>query len=285
MKRTASNKRLGNKKSAHNLGMPPVALTIAGSDPCGGAGIQIDLKTFAACDVWGQAVITALTAQNSLNVTRSFPVPSDMVSEQIEVLMEDVSPQAIKTGMLVNSDIISAVVKTVPPAIPLVIDPVMLATSGFCLTHADALTVFIEELIPRATLVTPNLFEAEVLTGYTDLCKQDDIRDAANLILGMGARAVVIKGGHGTGSESVDMAVTHDEEVYLSAPRAPYDVHGSGCCFSAAATAFLASGYSIYDACNQAKQVVTLGIQRAIKTPLGRYIVNPCRFSDADSSL
>lgn len=274
----------GEKKRKERV-IPPVALTIAGSDPSGGAGIQVDLKTFAACEVWGQAVITALTAQNSMNVTRSMPVPADMVGEQIEVLMADMCPLAIKTGMLVNTGIISAIAKTVPRTIPLVIDPVVIATSGYHLTPTDAVSLLVKELIPRSTLVTPNIPEAEIITGYSNLSKRDDIREAANTILGMGARAVVIKGGHGRGSESVDMVVTRDKEAYLSALRAPYEVHGSGCCFSAAVTAFLASGYGIYDACNLAKEVVTIGIKRAIKSPLGRYIVNPSRISDKSDPL
>jgi hydroxymethylpyrimidine/phosphomethylpyrimidine kinase len=161
----------------------------------------------------------------------------------------------------------------------------VIATSGYRLTPTDAVSLLVKELIPRSTLVTPNIPEAEIITGYSNLSKRDDIREAANIILGMGARAVVIKGGHGRGSESVDMVVTRDKEAYLSALRAPYEVHGSGCCFSAAVTAFLASGYGIYDACNQAKEVVTIGIKRAIKSPLGRYIVNPCRISDKSDPL
>jgi len=284
MERSTYQTREPGEKKRMGWVMPPVALTIAGSDPSGGAGVQVDVKTFAACDVWGQAVITALTAQNSMNVTRSMPVPADMVGEQIGVLMADMPPQAIKTGMLVNTGIISAIAETVPRTIPLVIDPVVIATSGYCLTQPDAVDLLVRKLIPRSALVTPNIPEAEIITGYSNLSKKDDIREAASTILGMGAQAVVIKGGHGKGSESVDLFATRDREVFLSAPRAPYEVHGSGCCFSAAVTAFLASGYGIFDACTRAKEVVTLGIKQAIRSPLGRYIINPCRISDPSHS-
>ncbi len=264
-----------------NPRIPPSALTIAGLDPSGGAGVVMDIKTFAACGVWGQAVVTALTAQNSLTVTRSVPVPANLIREQIAVLLQDITPLAIKTGMLSSADIISAVAEAVPRQIPLVVDPVFAATTGYSLTRPDAVSVLVEELIPLAMLVTPNIPEAEIITRQYHLCTRDDIIEAGRSILDMGPGAVLMTGGHGDGHESVDILITRDDVSYLSAPRAPYDVHGSGCCLSAAITAFLAEGMDLFPACRKAKELVSTAIEQATPGPLGRYILNPNPLSDA----
>ncbi|MBN1166496.1 MAG: bifunctional hydroxymethylpyrimidine kinase/phosphomethylpyrimidine kinase [Methanospirillaceae archaeon] len=253
----------------------PSALSIAGLDPSGGAGIAMDLKTFAACGVWGQAVVTALTAQNSLTVTRSVPVPANLIREQIAVLLQDITPLAIKTGMLASADIISAVAEALPRPIPLVVDPVLAATTGYSLTRSDAVPVLVEELIPLATVVTPNIPEAEIITRQYHLCTRGDIIQAGRSILDMGPCAVLMTGGHGDGPESVDILITRDDVSFLSAPRAPYDVHGSGCCLSAAITAFLAEGMDLFPACRKAKELLSTAIEQATPGLLGRYILHP----------
>jgi len=250
------------------------ALTIAGSDPSGGAGVQVDLKTFAKVGVWGTAVITALTAQNACHVSGVWPIDEKVVSEQIRALVEDITPGAAKTGMLVGSNIIRVVVQTLPENIPLVVDPVMISTSGHRLLDESAIISMKEMLIPRATLVTPNIPEAEVLAGM----KIDDetgMIQAGKKICSLGARAVIVKGGHGSGDLSVDLLITGDHVMKFSSPRMPYQVHGSGCCFSAAVTGFIGQGYDLGESCRRSKEVVTEAIRDAIKGAGGMRMVNP----------
>lgn len=251
------------------------ALTIAGSDPSGGAGIQVDLKTFARTKVWGMAVITALTAQNVSRVTGLWPVSPGIVREQMVTLLEEMTPDAIKTGMLANREIITAVASAIPEKVPLVIDPVMVSSSGFRLLDEEAIESLCTELIPRATLVTPNIPEAQILSGYKEIAGEDQMADAGYRILDRGAKQVVIKGGHGTGTEALDILVTKQGITRFSSPRLPYEVHGSGCSYSAAITGWLAQGYSVQRSCEFAKQQVNQAIKNAIAGRSGKRMVNP----------
>lgn len=250
------------------------ALTIAGSDPSGGAGIQIDLKTFASTGVWGMAVITGLTAQNACRVAGVWPVDPGIVSIQIATLLEDMTPGAVKTGMLADEAIIRAVDRALPPLCRLVVDPVMVSTSGHRLLAEPAVRAVRDILIPRALLVTPNIPEAEVLTGFP-ITGEEGMEEAGRAILSLGAEAVVVKGGHGSGETAVDLLVTRTQVQRLVAPRLPYGVHGSGCCFSAAVTGFLARGSGLEEACRRGKELVTRAIQGAVCGAGGVRMVNP----------
>lgn len=251
------------------------ALSIAGSDPSGGAGIQVDLKTFAKTGVWGMAVITALTAQNPVRVSGAWPVNPDIVSEQIQTLLEDITPGAVKTGMLANAEIIKAVYDALPPEITLVIDPVMVSTSGHQLLDADAVQDLITLLIPRATIVTPNIPEAEILTGMKGISGEEAMEEAGRKILDLGAEYVLLKGGHGSGDTSVDLLISRSDVIRLSHKRLPYDVHGSGCSFSAAITGYLAREIPVPEACEKAKKVVSSGIEDALHGKSGRRMIHP----------
>ncbi len=263
--------------------MVHTALTIAGSDPSGGAGVQIDLKTFARTGVWGMAVISALTAQHASRVSGVWPMEPAIVEEQIQTLLEDMKPGAVKTGMLANAEIIETVVTTLPTAIPLVADPVMIATSGHRLLDAKAVRTVRDLLVPRAILVTPNIPEAEVLTGMK-ITDEAGMIQAGEQIRDLGAEAVVVKGGHGTGEESVDLLISRGGVVRLSSLRMPYPVHGSGCCFSAAVTGYLAQGMGIEASCHKGKEVVTKAIRDAIAGSGGMRMVNPGGACDNDCS-
>jgi hydroxymethylpyrimidine/phosphomethylpyrimidine kinase len=252
----------------------PAALSIAGSDPSGGAGIQVDLKTFAITGVWGMAVITALTAQNSTRVSEVYAIEPHVVGEQIRTLLEDITPGAVKTGMLANAGIIRVVVDTVPSGIFLVVDPVMISTSGHRLLDASAVETMRELLIPRAALVTPNIPEAEVLADL-EIRNEAGMNEAGLRIIRLGAGSVVVKGGHGTGDESVDILVTRDGVHRLSSPRFPYKVHGSGCCFSSAVTGYLARGCSMEEACRKGKELVHEAIKRSVPGQSGMRMINP----------
>ncbi|HOJ95433.1 MAG TPA: bifunctional hydroxymethylpyrimidine kinase/phosphomethylpyrimidine kinase [Methanospirillum sp.] len=253
----------------------PAALTIAGSDPSGGAGIQMDLRTFAKTGVWGMAVITALTAQNAAQVTGSWPLEPVVVQEQIRSVLEDITPGAVKTGMLANDRIIQVVSEGIAEGIPLVIDPVMVSTSGFRLLDADAINTLCNRLIPEAFLVTPNIPEAEILSGIDTISSPEEMEKAGEIIMDMGAEYVLVKGGHGTGHESVDLLISERGVISYKARRLPYAVHGSGCSFSAAITGYLAQGHTIQTACEQAKQLISIGIIRAISGKSGHKIINP----------
>jgi hydroxymethylpyrimidine/phosphomethylpyrimidine kinase len=250
------------------------ALTIAGSDPSGGAGIQVDLKTFAEVGVWGMAVVTALTAQNACRVSGVWSMESHVVREQISTLLEDITPGVVKTGMLSTDEIIQAVVQTLPEHIPLVVDPVMISTSGHRLLDELAIKSMKKALLPRATVVTPNIPEAEVLAGIK-ITDDASMIEAGMKIRELGAGVVVVKGGHGTGDESVDLLITSDGVIRLTSPRMPYQVHGSGCCFSAAVTGFLAQGYGVAESCRLGKEIVSKAIREAIAGTGGMRMVNP----------
>jgi len=254
---------------------PPAACTIAGSDPGAGAGIQADLKTFAALGVWGTTVITAVTAQNTRGVLGYTMVPEEHVLLQLEAVLADFDIRAIKTGMLGTAGMIRAVARRLPRDIPLVVDPVMVATSGGRLFDDKATGVLLCELLPRATVVTPNLEEARVLSGVDRIGTVAEMEAAGRRILALGPDYVVMKGGHLPGDEAVDLLIGHGKVVRLAGQRYPRDVHGSGCCFSAAITAYLALGCSVEDAFAGAKAFTADAIRDAVPGRSGRYSVLP----------
>ncbi|MEE9198437.1 MAG: bifunctional hydroxymethylpyrimidine kinase/phosphomethylpyrimidine kinase [Dehalococcoidia bacterium] len=244
------------------------AMTIAGSDSGAGAGVQADLKTFAALGVYGTSVITAITAQNTLRVTRVLELPTDIIAAQMDAVMSDIGTDAAKTGMLASSQIIGVVAeRTRALSIPnLVVDPVMVAKSGDRLLREDAVQALRDELLPLATVVTPNIPEAEVLVGYP-LESMDDTHKAAREIAGMGAANVVIKGGHRPGPV-IDVLFSQGIVREFRSPRVESEsTHGTGCTFASAVAAYLALGRSVEQAVYHAKEYVTEAIKAAF--PLG----------------
>jgi len=241
------------------------ALTIAGSDSGGGAGIQADLKTFAAFGVYGTSAVTAVTAQNTRGVTAWEPVSTELVIAQIEAVGADFAPRAVKTGMLATTAIVEAVGPTIAEMeLPnLVVDPVMLAKGGDRLLREDAVMAIVAELLPRAEVVTPNIPEAEILTGAS-IRSVGDMHDAARRIRKLGPRVVVIKGGHGEGNDVVDVVCTPEREFELRGPRldTPH-THGTGCTFASAIAAGLALDRSVDDAIRDARTYVEGAIREA----------------------
>ena len=253
----------------------PCACTIAGSDPSGGAGIQSDLKTFTSIGVWGLTVVTAVTSQNSNIVKGIWIVPEDSIRMQIQTLFEDFDIRAYKTGMLPDRDSVAAAAWGIPEDAVLVVDPVIMSSGGLPLMDMDALEELKSVLVPRATLVTPNLEEAEVLSEMGRISTIDDMREAGRTILGTGPEYVLVKGGHLPGCDPVDLLIGRDQEFVFSGKRYPVDPHGTGCCLSAAITAYLALGQPIPAACRSAKEFTGLAIAAAVKGKTGNYLVNP----------
>ncbi|MGA8029019.1 MAG: bifunctional hydroxymethylpyrimidine kinase/phosphomethylpyrimidine kinase [Bryobacteraceae bacterium] len=242
--------------------MPAIALSIAGSDPSGGAGIQADLKTFTQFGAYGEAAITLLTVQNTRGVSRVEILPTDLVVQQIEAVLADIPPTAAKTGALGSVEIVEAVAElTVSFAFPLVVDPVMISKHGARLLSHDAEETLKRKLLPRAFLVTPNIPEAEALTGIT-IRDQEDVKEAAARILDFGCAAVLIKGGHLAGPPDDLLLSGGESTVYAGKRVNTTSTHGAGCTYSAAITASLALGLGLKDACGRAKQY----IQHAIET-------------------
>lgn len=253
--------------------MSSYALTVAGSDSGGGAGVQVDLKTFAAYGVFGTSAVTAVTAQNPGGVAGVWPLPPEAVAAQIGAVFEAFPVGAVKTGMLAGVGSVGAVAAALPDDVPLVVDPVMVATSGARLLAEDAVHCLVRDLIPRAAVVMPNIPEAEVLAGIS-VEGIDGMREAGHVILEMGADAVVVKGGHLLG-EPTDILIDGSGEMVLSGLRRPYAVHGTGCCISAALTAGLALGMSVREAFVAAKTFVDGAIVHAVPDRAGRRSVNP----------
>lgn len=242
------------------------ALTIAGSDSSGGAGIQADLKTFAALGVYGTSAIAAITAQNTLGVVAIEAVSSELVTAQIEAVAGDIHIHATKTGMLATTAIVEAVAAAIRELqLPnVVVDPVMLATGGERLLEEDGIRAMRAELLPRARVVTPNIPEAEVLGGRP-ICSLDDAREAARRIHGLGPTAVVVKGGHATGDTIVDVLFDGHGFVEFPTPRiASRNTHGTGCTFASAIAACLALGYSVTDATGRAQAYVAGAIREGL---------------------
>lgn len=250
------------------------ACSIAGSDSGGGAGIQADLKTFTALGVYGLTVITAVTAQNTREVRGIWALPPEAVRAQMEAVADGFVIGAWKTGMLASAANVRAVAEALPDGADLVIDPVMVSTSGHRLLAEDAVADLIERLIPRSTVVTPNIPEAEVL-GRMQVATVEDMAEAGRRILDLGARAVVVKGGHLAGGAAVDLLVDRDGEERLSGERYPYSVHGSGCCFSAAFAAYLARGMTAREGFAAARAFIDAAIRDAAGESGPIRIVNP----------
>lgn len=244
----------------------PRCLTIAGSDSGGGAGIQADLKTFAALGVYGMSALTAITAQNTLGVQGVYELPADFVGLQIDSVVTDIGVDAVKTGMLANAEIIAVVAAKVREhRLPnLVVDPVMVAKSGDPLLRADARDALIGLLLPLAIVVTPNLHEARVLTGM-EVETVEDMERAAVAIHQMGPRYVVVKGGHRTAEDSIDVLYDGERFTHFPSPRVETkNTHGTGCTFASAIAAGLAKGLDVVEAVRQAKEYITLALRYAL---------------------
>ncbi len=254
--------------------MKPVALTIAGSDPSGGAGIQADLKTFHQFGVYGEAVVTLLTVQNTVRVSRVECMSAELVVDQIRAVVEDIRPMAAKTGALGGRAIVEAVAEiALEFDFPLVVDPVMISKHGAPLMAEDAREAVRERLLPRAYLVTPNLAEAEALAGFA-IRDVSGMRRAAEALARRGARAVLVKGGHLEGA-AVDVLYQDGVWHEFTAPRidTPH-THGTGCTYSAAITAGLAQGATLLEAVSRAKAYITEAIRTAPRLGSGSGPVN-----------
>jgi hydroxymethylpyrimidine/phosphomethylpyrimidine kinase len=249
----------------------PVALTIAGSDPSAGAGIQADLKTFAALGVYGASVVTALTAQNTKGVFAIHDVPADFIAAQMDAVFSDLEISAVKIGMLANAAAIGAVAARLDRhrARNVVLDPVMVASTGADLLRADAMDA-LRKLIGRIGVFTPNLFEAAALLEVTMAKDEAEMRVQAEKLRALGAKAVLIKGGHAGGKESIDLLVDTNGCERLAAPRiATKNTHGTGCTLSSAIAAGLAKRLPLQDAVREAKAYVTAAIAAADRLNVG----------------
>lgn len=251
---------------------PVVALTIAGSDSGGAAGVQADLKTFAAHGVFGTSAFTALTAQNTVGVQGVHVVPVDFVDAQITSVLDDFEVAVVKTGMLATAPIVELIgARARAGELPnLVVDPVMVAAGGDRLLDREAEQRYLSDLFPHALVVTPNLREAGVLIGE-ELRTLDDMRAAARRLGETGARAVIVKGGHLEGDEAVDVLWDGSDLVELHAERVDTaNVHGTGCTFASAVAAGLASGLDVHEAAERAKRYVTRALRAGSAWKLGK---------------
>jgi hydroxymethylpyrimidine/phosphomethylpyrimidine kinase len=242
----------------------PIALTIAGSDASGGAGLQADLKTFHRFGVYGEAVATLITVQNTMGVTRVDTLAPDLVDAQIRAVLVDVPPQAAKTGALGSKAVVEAVARCAADfSFPLIVDPVMISKHGAKLLGDESVRVLVEQLIPRAFLLTPNLDEASALAGFA-VDSRETMLLAAERLREMGASNVLVKGGHLQG-DALDLLLTSSGQVYeFSSPRiTTRHTHGSGCTYSAAITAELAKGTGLVEAVRTAKAFITRAIETA----------------------
>ena len=247
----------------------PRAMTIAGSDSGGGAGIQADLKTFAALGVYGTSVLTAITSQNTLRVTDVMELPTSLIASQIDAVLSDIGTDAVKTGMLSSSAIIETVAEKIREhgLRVLVVDPVMVAKGGDRLLQEEAVEALRNTLLPLAQVVTPNAPEAQVLTGR-EVRTLDDARDAARELVAMGARAAVVKGGHLEGPATDILYDGKDFRLFTTQRIETTSVHGTGCTFASAIAAGLAKGLTVRDALAHAKSYVTAAIRQAF--PMGQ---------------
>jgi len=249
-----------------------IAVTIAGSDSSGGAGIQADLKTFSALGVYGASVIAALTAQNTKGVSAVLDVPPAFVTAQMDAVFSDLTVGAVKIGMLGNAAVVAAVAAGLArhSHIPVVLDPVMVATSGERLLTPDAVEALREKLVPLALVVTPNLPEAAALVDAPQAATEDEMVRQAERLLASGAKAVLMKGGHGKGAQSADLLVTATATVRFAAARiATGNTHGTGCTLAAAIAAGLAKGEDLSAAVRAAKDYVTAAIAAADRLAIG----------------
>lgn len=247
-------------------------LTIAGSDSCGGAGIQADIKTMSALGCYACSVVTAVTAQDTLRVHQVMDVPVAMVVSQLHAVLNDISPVAIKTGMIGNAENAAAVAVELEtaPRVPLVVDPVMVATSGDPLMRAGTLYIVTGRLLPLATIVTPNIPEAEAMADMK-IVSDDDVWTVAARILNFGCKAVLIKGGHAEGTTKTDRLLTADgtRHEYCSATINTPNTHGTGCTLSSAITAFLARGCRLDEAVGKAKEYLEKALDAGKEVAVG----------------
>lgn len=247
-------------------------LTIAGSDSGGCAGIQADIKTMSACGVFGMSVITAVTAQNTLGVTHIEEMSIQSVSAQLNAIYDDLEPDALKSGMLFSKNIIDTVAGILKERnkSPYILDPVMIATSGAKLLQEDAVKVMIEKLFPLAHIITPNIPEAEYITGMK-ISNQNDVDKACSIIKDMGAENVIIKGGHFKGEESTDTFYDGKNHYEISSMRIETkNTHGTGCTYSSAIASYKAQGMETLEAVKYAKQYITSAILYGAELEIGK---------------
>jgi hydroxymethylpyrimidine/phosphomethylpyrimidine kinase len=243
-----------------------VALTIAGSDSCGGAGIQADLKTFQAIGVYGMSAVTAVTVQNTQKVHAIQEVDPGIVHDQITCLFDDIHIDAIKIGMVSSTELVDAIAGALAKVHrpPVVLDPVMISKSGYALLRENARQALVEKLFPLAEVVTPNIHEAEALAGSA-ITDEKGMEDAARKMIDLGASKAVIKGGHMDGSQATDMLYDGASFRRLSSPRTETaNTHGTGCTFSSAIAAYLAKGMPFFDAVEHAKRYITGAIAHSL---------------------
>jgi hydroxymethylpyrimidine/phosphomethylpyrimidine kinase len=256
---------------------PPVALTIAGSDSGGGAGVEMDLKVFAALGVFGTCAITALTAQNTAGVRAACETPTEFVKSQIEAVLDDLPVKAAKTGMLSSEVVVRAVVEATRrgSSPPLVVDPVVVAKDGTHLLSEAGIAAVRDELLPVSAIATPNIAEAEALTGL-EIASEEDVPAAAAKLRELGCTWVLVKGGHLGGPEVVDLLLGPEGEQALTSPRIPGGpFHGTGCALSAAIAAHLAHGRSIPEAVREARSFLQGLIENALALGKGALVLYP----------
>ena len=257
--------------------MPEIALTIAGSDSSAGAGVQADLKTFAAHKVYGICVITAITAQNTTKVFKIFKIPMDMIEAQLDALLEDFSIGAIKTGMLPSAEIIALVADKIKGLnVPIVVDPIIKAGVGRDLIEKEAINELVSRLFPMATLVTPNIFEAESFSGVK-VKSESYLKSCAQKLMEKGVKAVLIKGGHLNAPEVVDfLFLKNGKQKVFRKPRVQGETrHGTGCVLSAAITANLANKMDLIEAVDRAEKYIDLIFPEILKVGRGNPPINP----------
>lgn len=263
-------------------------LTIAGSDSGGGAGIQADLKTFSALGCYGTSAITAITVQNTLGIKAIHQIPSEIVQAQIKAVMDDIKPTAIKIGMIHSPELARTIALTLKdyPEVPIIFDPVMVSTSGYRLIESDTIAIFQQELFPLASLITPNLDEAEILAEMK-IQTVDDMKQAASRISNSRCNAVLVKGGHMKGPNLVDvyLDIKGHYQTFKSVAIQTPNTHGTGCTLSAAIAAFVALGDDLPKAIEKAKQYVTQAIVTGqnVKTGEGKGPLN--HFFDAKNLI
>lgn len=251
-----------------------VALSIAGSDSSGGAGIQADIKTFSALGVYGATAITAITAQNTLGVHSQLSLPPQIVHDQIIAVIDDLSPSVIKIGMLANAEIVITLAKALNKySIPIILDPVIVSTSGHRLLSAEAERVLKQRLLSMATLITPNIPEMEALTDMP-ISTFEQKRRAAEHLFAYGVKAILLKGGHEEGDTKSDILFTHTAEgiestIFTSETIATRNTHGTGCTLSSAIAAYIALGYDTREAISHAKKFVTEAIRQGADIAIG----------------
>ncbi|HJJ35971.1 MAG TPA: bifunctional hydroxymethylpyrimidine kinase/phosphomethylpyrimidine kinase [Methanocorpusculum sp.] len=251
------------------------AVSIAGSDSSGGAGLQTDIKTMNACGVWGMTVVAALTAQNGMQVTASAKVDSAFIAKQIRTLCDEFPVAAWKTGMLNTAETVHAVADALPADAVLVVDPVIVATSGGILLDEPGVSAVVEKLLSKAAVVTPNIPETEYLSGIR-ITDTASVEAAGQWFREQGAAAVLIKGGHSPAFAGADFLIDGDGFHTIAGRRLPFsDIHGTGCCLSSAIAAYLAQGKDVMSAVKQAKAFVASAIEHSVVYPSGRRTVNP----------